>query len=50
LMGGTPAENSIDSFVAQDEEKLLEDIDQLSDQQVDSLLNDLLQEEEVRNG
>jgi acyl carrier protein len=49
LMGGTPEETSIDSFAAQDEEKLLEDIDQLSDQQVDSLLNDLLREEEIRN-
>jgi len=49
LIGGTPEETSIDSFVAQDEERLLEDIDQLSDQQVDSLLNDLLREEEIRN-
>ena len=50
LIGGTQEETSIDSFVAQDEERLLEDIDQLSDQQVDSLLNDLLREEEIKNG
>jgi acyl carrier protein len=50
LIGGTQEETSIDSFVAQEEERLLEDIDQLSDQQVDSLLNDLLREEEITNG
>jgi natural product biosynthesis luciferase-like monooxygenase protein len=50
LTGGTHEESSIDSFVAQDEQRLLEDIDQLSDQQVDLLLNDLLRQEEVRNG
>jgi acyl carrier protein len=50
LTGGTQEESSIDSFVADDKERLLEDIDQLSDQQVDLLLNDLLRAEEVRNG
>ena len=50
LTGGTHEESSIDSFVAEDKERLLEDIDQLSDQQVDLLLNDLLREEEVQNG
>ena len=50
LTGGTRDETSLDSFVAQDEERLLDEIDQLSDQQVDLLLNDILREEEVRNG
>jgi len=50
LTGGTHEETSLDSFVAPDEERLLDEIDQLSDQQVDLLLNDILREEEVRNG
>ena len=48
--GGAPEETSLDGFVANDEERLLENIDQLSDQQVDSLLHDIMREEEVRNG
>jgi natural product biosynthesis luciferase-like monooxygenase protein len=48
--GGTHEDTSIDSFVAQNEERLLDEIDQLSDQQVDLLLNDILREEEVGNG
>ena len=48
--GGAREEQSIDTFVASDEERLLENIDQLSDQQVDLLLNDITREEEARNG
>jgi natural product biosynthesis luciferase-like monooxygenase protein len=50
LTGGTHDETGIDSFVAHDEERLLENIDQLSDQQVDLLLNDIMREEGARNG
>jgi acyl carrier protein len=47
---GAYEEAGPDGFAAHDEERLLENIDQLSDQQVDSLLNDIVREEEVRNG
>jgi len=50
LEGATEAATSIDSFVAPDEERLLQDIDKLSDQQVDSLLSDIMRAEEVSNG
>lgn len=48
--GAYEEDDGLDGFVADDEERLLENIDQLSDQQVDSLLSDIVREEEVRNG
>jgi len=50
LEGATQVATSIDTFVAPDEERLLQDIDKLSDQQVDSLLSDIMRAEEVSNG
>jgi acyl carrier protein len=47
---GAHEEAGLDGFVAHDEERLLENIDQLSDQQVDSLLHDIVREGEVTNG
>jgi natural product biosynthesis luciferase-like monooxygenase protein len=48
--GETHEEKGIESGDAKDEEMLLEEIDQLSDQEVDSLLTDILHEEEASNG